>query len=232
MAATGLLAFLIVVEPDLGTAILVTVVGVTVAVLAGLRVRYLLPFVLPVVPLFYFLVWNVKWRHDRLLAFLDPWQYYKGVGYQLCQALMALGSGGVFGVGPGESRGKLEYVPEAIHDFVFAILGEEFGFVGTISVVVLFAAFVWLGRRIAVGACDRLGFLLASGVTLTIGLQALINMGVVTGLVPTKGIALPFISIGGSSLCCLMASVGLLLNVARQSEKATHVVPADVPVPA
>lgn len=236
MAVTGIFALLIVVEPDLGTAVLVTVVGVTVAVLAGMRVRYLLPFMLPLAPLFYFLVWNVKWRHDRLLAFLDPWKYYNGVGYQLCQALMALGSGGVLGVGPGQSREKLGFLPEAIHDFVFAILGEELGFVGTISVVILFAVFVWLGKRVAVGACDRLGFLLASGVTLTVGLQALFNMAVVTGLIPPKGIALPFISVGGSSLCCLMASVGLLLNVARQAEKANQLVPdpeaARVPVPA
>jgi len=232
MAVVGLLALLIVVEPDLGTAVLVAVVGLAVAVLAGMRLRYLLPVLLPVVPLLYLLVWNVKWRHDRLLAFLDPWQYYNGVGYQLCQSLMALGSGGVLGVGVGQSRGKLGFLPEAIHDFVFAILGEELGFVGTLSVVLLFAVLVWLGRRIAVRACDRLGFLVASGVTLTIGLQALINMAVVTGLVPSKGIALPFISVGGSSLCCLMASVGLLLNVARQAERAGQFAPLDAPLPA
>jgi cell division protein FtsW len=234
MAVTGILAGLIVLEPDLGTAVLVAVVGISVAVLAGMRLRYLLLVALPVLPALYFLVWSVKWRHDRLLAFLDPWQYYNGVGYQLCQALMAIGSGGVLGVGPGQSTEKLGYLPEAIHDFVFAILGEELGFVGTFSIVILFAVFVWLGRRVAVGACDRLGFLLASGVTLTVGLQAIINMAVVTGLVPPKGIALPFISVGGSSLCCLMASVGLLLNVARQAEKAGQLAPAArrVPVPA
>jgi cell division protein FtsW len=228
LAACGIVGTLILVEPDLGTAVLVGIVGVTVAVLAGMRVRYLVPFILPAGPLFHFLVWNVKWRHDRLLAFLNPWEYYDGVGYQLCQALMALGSGGVFGVGPGQGREKLGFLPEAIHDFVFAVLGEELGFLGTMGVVLLFAVFVCFGMRVAGKARDRLGFLLASGVTLTIGLQALINMAVVTGSMPTKGIALPFVSVGGSSLCCLMASVGLLLNVARQAER-TDVVPDACP---
>lgn len=229
LAASGIVGGLILAEPDLGTAVLVAVVGVTVAVLAGMRVRYLLPFVLPAVPLFYFLVWQVKWRHDRLLAFLDPWRYYDGVGYQLCQALVGLGSGGLFGVGPGQGRQKLGFLPEAIHDFIFAILGEELGFLGTMGVLLLFAAFVWFAMRVAVRARDRLGFLIASGVTLTIGLQALINVAVVTGSMPTKGIALPFVSVGGSSLCCLMASVGLLLNVARQAEAAQVVPDASPP---
>jgi len=217
---TALVGALVLAGPDLGTALLIGVVGMTVAVLAGVRVVHLAPFVLPAVPFFYYTVWAVKWRHDRLLAFLDPWKYYEGVGYQLCQSLVALGSGGIAGVGPGQSRQKLGFLPEAVHDFIFAILGEELGFIGTISVVLLFAAFVWYGMRVAMRSRDRLGFLLAGGVTATIGLQALINIAVVTGAAPTKGISLPFVSFGGSSLFFLMCSVGLLLNIARRTEMA------------
>lgn len=229
LAVTGAVGALIVVEPDLGTTILVGVVGVGVGVLAGFRATHLAPFVVPCIPFLYHLVWMVSWRRERLLAFLDPWKYYDGVGYQLCQALVALGSGGCTGVGLGQSRQKLGFLPEAIHDFIFAILGEEAGLIGTLLVVSLFAAFVWYGFRVASRARDQLGFLIAGGVTLTIGLQALINMAVVTGAAPTKGISLPFVSFGGSSLFFLMCMAGMLLNVARQTEEAEA---ATVAVPA
>ncbi len=220
LGITGFAAALVVVEPDLGTAMLLMLVGVTLGILAGFRWIHIAPLVLPMVPFFYFFVWRVSWRHERLLAFMDPWKYYDGAGYQLCQALVALGSGGMSGCGPGMSQQKLGFLPEAVHDFVFAIFGEEFGFLGALLVLGLFIAFVWYGIKVAMHAKDVLGYLLASGVTLTIGLQAMINMAVVTGSVPTKGIALPFISYGGSSLFCLMCLVGLLLNVSRQAETA------------
>lgn len=220
LALSGLVGGLILLEPDLGTAVLLLVVAVTVALLAGLRITQVAPFAVLAVPLFYHAVWMVRWRHDRLLAFLDPWKYYKGVGYQLCQSLVALGTGGATGVGLGESRQKLGFLPEAVNDFILAIIGEEFGLIGTLVVLGLFVALVCLGMRVAARARDRLGFLIASGVTLTIGLQALLNLAVVTGSAPTKGISLPFVSFGGSALFFLMCSVGLLLSVARQTEKA------------
>ena len=219
LLVAGLVGGLIVVEPDLGTALLIVVVAVLLAVLAGVRMRHLAPVVVPAGALFACLVWTM--RRDRLLAFVNPWRYYDGAGHQLCQALVALGSGGVTGLGLGQSRQKLGYLPEAVHDFIFAILGEEVGIIGTGLVVLLFVAFVWYGMRVASRSRDVLGFLLASGVTSVIGLQALVNIAVVTGSIPTKGISLPFVSFGGSSLFFLMCSVGLLLNVARQTEAAT-----------
>ena len=204
LGITGFVAGLILLEPDLGTAMLILLVGITLGILAGFRMVHIAPLVLPMVPFFYIFVWRVQWRQERLFAFMDPWKYYDGAGYQLCQALIALGSGGLAGTGPGLSRQKLGFLPEAVHDFVFAILGEEFGFVGALLVLGLFVALVWYGIKVAMNAKDVLGFLLASGVTLTIAFQALINVAVVTGSVPTKGIALPFVSYGGSSLFCLM----------------------------
>ena len=220
LGVAGFIAGLIVIEPDLGTALLLLIVGTTLGILAGFRMLHIAPLVLPMIPFFYLAVWNVPWRRERLLAFVNPWKYYDGAGYQLCQALIALGSGGLTGTGPGESHQKLGFLPEAIHDFVFAIFGEEFGFVGALIVLGLFVAFVWYGTKVAMHARDVLGFLLASGVTMAIGLQALINIAVVTGSMPTKGIALPFVSYGGSSLFCLMCLVGVLLNVSRQAEMA------------
>jgi cell division protein FtsW len=221
LGVAGFVAGLIVIEPDLGTALLLLIVGTTLGILAGFRMLHIAPLVLPMIPFFYLFVWNVPWRRDRLLAFMDPWKYYDNAGYQLCQGLIALGSGGLAGVGPGQSHAKLTgFLPEAIHDFVFAIFGEEFGFAGALIVLGLFVAFVWYGIKVAMHARDVLGFLLASGVTLAIGLQALINIAVVTGSIPTKGIALPFVSYGGSSLFCLMCLVGVLLNVSRQAEMA------------
>lgn len=228
LVVAGLVGGLVLVEPDFGTALLLVIITMTIGLLAGVRLRHCAPLVVFAVPLSYHLVWAVKYRHDRLLAFLDPWKYYDGVGYQLCQSLVALGTGGVFGVGPGQSRQKLGFLPEAVHDFIFAILGEELGVLGTVTVVVLFGAFVVFGMRVAFRARDRLGFLIASGVTLTIAFQALINMAVVTGSAPTKGISLPFVSFGGSSLFFLMCSVGVLLNIARRTEEA-EIAPASIP---
>jgi cell division protein FtsW len=155
---------------------------------------------------------------DRILAFLDPWRDPQGVGYQIIQSLLALGSGGIFGVGLGNSRQKLLYLPEAGNDFVFAIIGEEMGLVGCVAVIFLFALFVWFGMRVALRAPDLYGSLLAFGLTLTIGLQAAVNIAVVTCSAPTKGLSLPLVSSGGSSLAAVMLAVGLLLNVASHVE--------------
>jgi cell division protein FtsW len=157
-------------------------------------------------------------RLRRILAFVDPWAHYDGAGFQVIQSLTALGNGGAMGHGLGGSLQKLYFLPEPGSDFILSIVGEELGLVGTLGVIALFTLFVVEGMRISGRARDAFGSLLAFGITCTIGLQAAINIAVVTASVPTKGIALPFISAGGSSLLFSMAGVGILLNIARQAE--------------
>jgi cell division protein FtsW len=155
------------------------------------------------------------YRLERVKAFLDPWQYASDEGYQTIQSLYALGSGGIFGLGLGRSRQKFFYLPEQHTDFIYAILGEELGFIGTFFVIMLFLLLVWRGFRIAMNAPDNFSSLLAAGLTGMIVLQAAINIGVVIGALPVTGITLPFISYGGSSLLFSMISVGIILNISR-----------------
>lgn len=156
----------------------------------------------------------------RLMAFIDPWADRMDSGWNVVQSLLAIGSGGLFGLGLGESRQKYLYVPEQHTDFIFAILGEELGFVGTTIVLFLFAVFAWRGLRVAMRAPDTFGSMLAVGITSMIVLQAFLNIGVVTGSLPTTGITLPFISVGGSSLVVTLAGVGILLNISSQGTRA------------
>jgi cell division protein FtsW len=208
---------LIMLEPDLGqsvvimgtTVILLFAAGARVAHLAGLAGLGLLGFA--------GLVAAAPYRIKRILAFLDPWQDPLGNGYQVIQSLYALGSGGLVGLGLGNSHQKYLYLPEPQTDFVFAILGEELGFLGCAAVLSLFAVLVWRGFRTAMFAPDDFGALLATGITGMIAVQVLINVGVVTGSIPATGITLPFISFGGSSLTLMLTGVGILLNISRQS---------------
>ena len=140
-----------------------------------------------------------------------------GIGYQIIQSWIALGSGGIAGLGMGESRQKLFFLPMSDNDFVFSIIGEEFGFIGTASIVVMFAMLTWQGIRVCKMASDPFGFFLSLGITISLGLQAAINIAVVTGSIPTKGLPLPFISTGGSSILLSMLAIGILLNIAKQS---------------
>lgn len=156
----------------------------------------------------------------RFLAFLDPWADRMDSGWNVVQSLLAIGSGGFFGLGLGEGRQKYLYVPEQHTDFIFAILGEELGFIGTTTVVILFAVFAWRGLRAALRAPDLYGSMLAVGITSLIVLQAFLNIGVVTGSLPTTGITLPFVSVGGSSLVVTLASVGVLLNISSHGTRA------------
>ncbi|MBN1405430.1 MAG: FtsW/RodA/SpoVE family cell cycle protein, partial [Candidatus Omnitrophica bacterium] len=155
------------------------------------------------------------YRLKRMLAFLNPWADPQGVGFQIVQSFIALGSGGILGVGLGHSRQKLFYLPEAHTDFIFSIIGEELGFLGAFGVIVLFLILIYLGIYIAYHARDLFGQLLAFGLVAMIALQAIVNIAAVTGAIPTKGLPLPFISYGGSSLVYSMLSVALLLNIAR-----------------
>jgi cell division protein FtsW len=165
----------------------------------------------------YLLVVRVKYRLDRILAFLNPWDDPLGRGYQIIQSLISVSTGGFLGLGYMEGKQKLFYLPEAHTDFIYAVVGEEMGMLGTCGVLALFAVFIWRGVRVSLRAPDLSGFYLALGITTMIGVQAFINMSVVLGLLPTKGIPLPFLSYGGSSFVVMLAGVGILLNVSEQS---------------
>jgi cell division protein FtsW len=183
-------------------------------------VRHLGLVVLAALPILVVAVWLTPYRAQRILTFLDPWSDARGSGFQIIQSWLALGSGGVLGRGIGESQQKLFYLPEAHTDFIFAILGEELGLVGALAVVALFVVLVWRGLRVGLRAPDHFGAYLALGITVLIATQALVNLGVVTGALPTKGLPLPFVSFGGSALVVTMLGAGMLLNVSQHS---THV---------
>ncbi|MDO8915385.1 MAG: putative lipid II flippase FtsW [Coriobacteriia bacterium] len=207
---------LIMMQPDMGTTMSILIPVVLLAVVAGLEWRYLLMAAagLGVAAPLMALVKSYRW--DRVTTFLDPWTDPLGRGYQTIQSLLAFGSGGVLGLGLGLSRQKFFYLPEAQSDFIFAIIGEELGLIGTLSVVAAFAAIAWAGLRIAASVKDPFGRLLASGLTITIVVQAIMNMAATTNLMPVTGIPLPLVSYGGSSMLFTMACVGLILSVARQ----------------
>jgi cell division protein FtsW len=178
---------------------------------------FLYPFAAaPIV--FYFLVWRVPWRHQRILAFMDPFADPLGRGFHIIQSLIAVSTGGVTGMGLMEGKQKLFFLPEPHTDFIFAVIGEEFGLLGTIFVVALFGFFLYRGVRAAVVTRDTFGRYLATGIVAMICIQAFFNISVVLALLPTKGIPLPFISYGGSSLFVMLASVGVLLNITQQAD--------------
>jgi cell division protein FtsW len=213
-ACVGFATVLTALEPDLGTAALLGVVLSSLLFVGGVRVRYVLPAIAVAAPLAALVAYNkleyIRVRFDRWWNGGDP----LGAAYQTTQSLMALGSGGVFGTGLGQGQSKLLFLPEAHNDFIFAQVGEEFGLIGTLALMLLFILLVIEGWRVAARAPDLLGSLIALGVTLCIGFQAAINIAVVTDSMPTKGISLPLISYGGSSLIFTLALIGLLLNVA------------------
>jgi len=215
MIVLGLCILLILLEPDLGTAVALATLIIIMAFVAGVKIKQLglLMFagLLAVCPLIAMKPYRVK----RMIAFWNPWADPRGAGFQIIQSFVALGSGGIFGVGLAHSKQKLFYLPEAHTDFVFAIIGEELGLIGTLSVVSLFGMFIYLGFRIAYSARDLFGQFLAFGLVSMLALQVIINIAAVTGAIPTKGLPLPFVSYGGTSLVYSMVSVGLLLNIAR-----------------
>jgi cell division protein FtsW len=213
-----LMVLLVLAEPDMGTSAMMLLVAVAMLLVAGLSYRYFAFAALAVPPLFYFLVMRVSYRSDRVTAFLYPEKDPQHHGFQLIQSLIAVGSGGLTGVGLMESRQKLFYLPEAHTDFIYAVLCEELGFLGAIAVLALFAWFGWRGLRIALQAPDEFGRYLALGITILVVGQALINLSVVLGLMPTKGIPLPFISYGGSSLLVMLLATGVLLNISQHAD--------------
>lgn len=209
---------LIVFQPDLGTAIACAAITGCVLFVAGLDMRYLGYAFLASLPPLYFLIFHVAYRRARILAFLNPYSDPQGSGFHIIQSLIAVSTGGITGVGLMEGKQKLFYLPEPHTDFIFAVTAEELGLVGSLIIILLFAIFLWRGIRTAVRTTDTFGRFLAVGITSMIVVQAFINISVVLGLMPTKGIPLPFVSYGGSSLFFALASVGVLLNVSKQAE--------------
>lgn len=214
----GWFAFLVFIQPDLGTAASLVLIGGVMLFLAGVRLRYFAALGIPGLALLYQAVMVAAYRRDRIEAFLNPWADARGAGYQIIQSLIAVGTGGIAGVGIMEGRQKLFYLPYPYSDFIYAVIGEELGLIGTVAVLLGFVLLLWRGLRAAWRAPDLFGTFLAAGLTLAIVLQAFINVSVVLGLVPTKGIPLPFISAGGSSLLFALLSVGLILNVSQHAD--------------
>jgi cell division protein FtsW len=209
---------LIVLQPDLGTAIACAGIAACILYVAGMRLRYFAyAFGASLVPL-YFLIFHVSFRRDRILAFINPYAERQKAGFHLIQSLIAVGTGGITGTGLMEGKQKLFYLPEPHTDFIFAVTAEELGLVGALFVVTLFAIFLWRGMRASWRTEDMFGRYLAVGITSMVVLQAFINISVVLGMMPTKGIPLPLVSYGGSSLFFTLACVGVLLNITKQAE--------------
>lgn len=206
---------LIMLQPDLGTGTVLMGTAILMIFVAGARVSHYIGFGLLGLAGFAALVLSAPYRIKRIIAFIDPWQDPLGAGYQIIQSLYAIGPGGLFGLGLGQSRQKHLYLPEPYNDFIFSILAEELGFIGGTLVLLLFLLLLWRGMRVAITAPDLFGSLLAVGIIGMIAIQVVINVGVVTGLFPVTGITLPFLSYGGSSLTLMLTAVGILLNISR-----------------
>ena len=221
----GGLALLVMLQPDMGTTMLLGIIAFGIMFVAGSPLKFIVPLGVAGGSLAVFGALAEPYRRARVTAFLDPWADPLNTGYQTIQSLIALGSGGLFGVGLGASRQKWSYVPNAHTDFIYSILGEEMGLLGTLAVLGLFAFLAYLGVRTARKAPDRFGMLLAAGITIWISVQALVNMGAVTAALPITGVPLPLVSFGGSSLVVLLAAIGILSNVALQSAMRPRAVP-------
>ncbi|HHY74526.1 MAG TPA: stage V sporulation protein E [Bacillus bacterium] len=208
---------LIMLQPDLGTGVVMVGTCVVMIFVAGAKISHFIGLGLLGLAGFVALIASAPYRIKRITAFLDPWQDPLGSGFQIIQSLYAIGPGGLLGIGLGQSRQKHYYLPEPQTDFIFSILSEELGFIGGTFVILLFSLLLWRGVRIALGAPDLFGSFLGIGIIVMIAIQVIINIGVVTGLMPVTGITLPFLSYGGSSLTLMLMAVGVLLNISRYS---------------
>ncbi len=206
-------------QPDFGSFVIIFIVGTALLFTFGLSLRYIAAVGLAAIPVFYFLVWNVAYRKARVQAFLDPWSDPAQKGFQVIQSMLSIHSGGLTGQGLGQSQGKLFFLPEAHTDFTMAILGEEMGFIGISCVLLLYGFIIFKGFRIAISTNDLFKKTVALGLTITFATSVFINSGVVMGLLPTKGLTLPFLSYGGSSLIMVCFMFGVLLNI-ESSEKS------------
>lgn len=217
MIVLALLLLLLLLQPDLGSALTLGGVAMVMLLVAGTRLSYLVSVVILAVPFLYFAVMNVAYRRRRILAFLHPWEDPTRTGFQIIQSWIGFGTGGLLGSGLGEGKQKLFFLPEAHTDFIFSVVGEELGFIGVLVITAMFLLLVMRGIRTALGAPDDFGRYLAFGLTLLIGLEAFVNIAVVMGMLPTKGLALPFISYGGTSLLTTLAATGVLLNISSHA---------------
>ena len=219
LAAPGIAFLFIREQPNLSTAGSILIVSVILVMLAGARWRHLALLGAGGAAVGAYYAWSAPYRRARLLSFTDPFAKMSDEGYQLAQSLIAFGSGGLFGMGLGAGRQKYAYLPYPESDFIFAIVGEDFGLLGCLAVIGMFLAFLFAGMRVALTCPDRFGCLLAAGITSMITVQAFINMGVVIGILPTTGLPLPFFSAGGTSLSITMAAVGVLLSISRTCDR-------------
>ena len=221
---------LLLLEPHLSTSIVIIITCSVMVIMAGCKFWQFLASgitatggILSIATVLYFVSENFKnefqYAVQRIITFTDPWQYAKGSGWQVIQSLYAIGSGGLFGTGLGESKQKYLYLPEPHNDFIFSVLAEELGFIGCVIVFILFAIFIWRGILIAMKAPDMFGSLVAIGITTLVGIQAIINVAVVTSSMPATGMQLPFFSYGGTALFILLCEIGVLLSISRASNK-------------
>jgi cell division protein FtsW len=228
-AVLAVIVGLILAEPDLGTSVSVVVIAAVMIFAAGINYRYVLGVFLAALPALYFLLAFSDYRRRRITAFLNPWADPLGDGFQMIQSMIAVGTGGIFGRGLMGGVQKLFYLPEPHNDFIYSVISEELGLVGASIVLACFCVITWRGLRTALRAPDRFGSFLALGLTTMVAFQAFFNISVVLGILPTKGIPLPFVSYGGSSLLINLLGMGILLNVSQHAS-STHVVTTTLPV--
>lgn len=218
LAVGGILCLLVMLEPNMSVTMCIGMVMIIMLIIGGLSFKHCVVLSIPALALVVLLIVIEPYRFDRLVAFINPWANPKEEGYQLIQSLYSLGSGGLFGVGLFNSRQKYLFLPFAESDFIFAIIGEELGFVGAIFILAIYVIIIAIGIKIALQSKDRLGSYLASGIVSVIAVQLLINIAVVTGSIPPTGIPMPFISAGGTSLSVFMGAIGILCNVGKSKE--------------
>jgi cell division protein FtsW len=215
----GIFTALIMLQPDFGSAVMLAAITWIMLFLGGVRWWHLGSTLLVLLPIGYFVMINASYRFARLLSFMDPWQYPTDAGYQVIHSLMAFGTGGLWGTGIGKGYQKLFYLPEPHTDFIFSVIGEELGLMGVIAIMGLYVLIFWRGLTIARTTPDTFGMFVAAGLTISMALQVCVNMAVTLGLLPTKGLSLPFLSYGGTSLLLNMAAVGILMNIGATSGK-------------
>jgi len=217
----GMFAALIIIQPDFGSVVILGAVFWIMLFAGGVRISHLMASLFLIIPITYYLMINAEYRIKRIMSFLNPWQYPADEGYQIVHSLMAFGTGGIWGTGIGKGYQKLFYLPEPHTDFIFSVIGEELGLLGVLTILGLYVLIFWRGISIARNSRDSFGSFVAIGLTTAIGLQVCVNTGVALGLLPTKGLTLPFLSYGGTSLLINMASIGILMNIGAAKKVIT-----------
>ena len=221
----GIFTVLMFLQPDFGSVVIMAAITWVMLFVGGVRILHLVPSVLLLLPFAYIYMVSAEYRVKRLMSFWDPWQYPADKGYQIVHSLMAFGTGGIWGAGIGKGYQKLHYLPEPHTDFIFSVIGEELGLLGVLFILVMYALILWRGIKIAKNTDDNFGAILATGITAGMGIQVCVNMGVAMGILPTKGLTLPFLSYGGTSLLVNMASMGILMNIGSRVSNTEYRMP-------